>query len=120
MIIANKLNGTVVLHVTSNSEYVVAGNSESSNLATGSEVVESVSVNKVAWGSANDSFWEVSQDGNTFLILPSVGEINLSGQGIPLPISANNEANLELNLNGDGPGFLLIELRKHAPIVETS
>lgn len=120
MIVSNKLNSVVVIHLVANDEFVVAGNNSISNLAVGEEILTHVSVNKVLWGTDGEanSYWEISKEGNTFLVLTKAGELNLSGHGMALPVvTANGDANLEFNYNG-GAGFILIELRKHGKVVD--
>lgn len=109
-VIINKKNLSAVVHLTANASLTIAGNSTVSNVAISDENLTGGTINQIWYGAANGSYWEIKRGSNTVFIAESTGYIDFAGNGILL--NNDSAATLVANLNGSGPGVLVIELQK--------
>lgn len=108
----NKKYGTVCVLFTSNDTITIAGNSTTSNVATGDEILAGASINKIWFGSpsGNAAYWAVKRNANTVFIADSGAFIDFSGEGASLTIDTT--ATLECNLVGTAVGTMIVQLKK--------
>jgi hypothetical protein len=109
-VIINRLGTSAVIHTAANATYVVAGNSATSNIATGSEVITGGSITQAWWGVANGGYWEVKRGSSTVLILTESGYADYAGAGVSLV--ANSTGNVVITLNGSNAGYCMLEIQK--------
>lgn len=107
-VISNSKNKTV-LHFTSTTTTIVAGNNTVSNIASNSSAtVISAAIRKIVHG-AQGGYWTLARGANTVAVLTDTGTIDLSAMGLSLPMDST--ANVVATLSG-GTGFITIELSK--------
>lgn len=112
-IMNNKKNGSVALHMTSNSgTVVIAGNSTVSNIALPGENIVTAVINQIWAGSPSgaNSYWEIKRGANVVLVVDSSCWLDFSGNGRQLTL--DGAADLTANLIGSTAGYLLIDLQK--------
>lgn len=105
----------VVLHATSNTTWVIAGNSSVSNVATGDETVISGSIKQVWFGSpsGNNAYWTIKRGANTVAVLSKSKWIPYSALGKTVTLDSSANVTVELTNAGDNLGFIMIELSKN-------
>lgn len=111
-ILANRKNASAVIHFTSNSELIVAGNNAVSNIAAPGEVLSGVTITQATFGSPSGAgaYWKVSRGANTVAVFDSTAQIDLAGTGAPINVSP--DATLKVELVGSTDGFLILEVQK--------
>jgi len=112
-IIDNKLNGSVTIHATANTgTIVVQGNNSVSNVAIGTENVQSLAINQVWAGSpsGNAAYWEIKRGANVVMVIDSTCYLDFTGNGRQIKIDAT--ANVTANLIGATAGFLVVDFQK--------
>lgn len=112
--IANRLGSSAVLHFTSNSTIVVAGNTSVSNVAaSNNEIVVGGSVITALWGTAESAaYWTIKRGANTVAVLSGTGSMDFSTFATPLNMDPT--ANVVVALNSALPGFLIIKIHKNS------
>lgn len=108
----NRKNTSAVIHLTANAVINVAGNSTTSDIATGNEVITGVNIVQVFCGSPSGSnaYWTVKRGANTVLVFDSTGYYDYAGSGMSVNVDAG--ATLVANLENSTDGYLLIEVQK--------
>ena len=109
-VIINKKNLSAVVHITANASLTIAGDSATSNVAIDNEVLTGANINQIWYGSGNGAYWTIKRGSNTVFVTDGTGYIDFAGNGILL--NNDNSGTLVANLNGTGPGVLIIELQK--------
>jgi len=112
-IMNNKKNGSVCLHMSSNSgNIVIAGNSSVSNIAMAGENIATAVINQLWAGSPSgaNSYWEIKRGANVVLVVDSSCWLDFSGNG--RQITLDGSADLTANLIGSTAGTLIIDLQK--------
>lgn len=112
-IIKNRKNLSAHVLFTSNSTLTIAGNSSTSDIATGDEVITGCSITRAWCGSSsgNGAFWEVKRGANTVAVLDSTAFMDYAGNGVTLDL--DNTATLVANINGTVlNATLILELKK--------
>jgi len=110
-VLINKKGLSAVIHLTANATINVTGNSTTSDIATGDEVVAGASITQVWYGCANGGHWEIKRGSNTAVVADSTGYMDFAGNGVTLNKDAT-AATLVANLNTTATGFVVIELTK--------
>lgn len=106
----NQKNKRVVLHFTATGSVNVAGNSTSSDIATGDEVLTGAYIRRIWWGcNAAAATWTVQRGSNTVVVLNGSGSMDFSEAGSP--IIGSSTSNVVATLAG-GAGFIMIDLAK--------
>lgn len=116
-ILQNK-HGSVVLHATSNTTWVIAGNSSVSNVALTHETVIGASIRQMWFGSpaANTAYWTVKRGANTVAVLDSSAWIPYSGAGKAITQDSTANLTVELTNAGNDSGYIMIELGKEVTL----
>jgi hypothetical protein len=114
----NKKNqGTVLLHATANTTWVIAGNSTVSNVALAGEVLTGGSIRQAWYGSSSGgtAYWTVQRGSNTVLVLDSTGWVDFAGSGHLLDIDST--ANVTVTINGAPvTAYIMLEIRKEMDV----
>lgn len=110
-ITANRKNLSTTILFTGNSTVTIAGNSTTSDIATGDEVITGATITQLWVGSpsGNSSYWTIKRGANTVAIWDSSGYFDYAGNGNALTIDKTGSLVVELTT---GPGTLMIELQK--------
>lgn len=110
-IVANRKNLSTTLHFTANDTVTIAGNTTTSEIAMGDEVVTGGSITQVWFGSpgSTSGYWTIKRGANTVAVLDSTGYIDFAGCGNSLGL--DQSANLTVELTG-GVGYLVVEITK--------
>lgn len=108
-IIINKKGLSAVIHLTANAVINIAGDSTTSDIAVGTEVITGASIKQIWYGS-NNGHWAVGRGSNTAAILNNTGHMDFISHGITL--NKDTGATLTANLNSTGVGFIIIEVSK--------
>lgn len=121
-IIKNSANGTVVLHATSNTTWVIAGNNSVSEIATRNEVVDSAYIKQVWYGSnpADGGYWTVKRGSDVVAVLDSTSWVDYAGTGFALDLGADQDLTVELSNAGDDEGYIMIEVKKILGYIPTA
>ncbi len=112
-ILINRKNTSVVLHATSNTTWVVAGNNSVSNLtADATEIVVGAGIAQIWFGSpsGNSAYWVVKRGANVVGVFDSTTYLDFAGSGCSL--NKDRTANVVVELVGSANGFIMIELQK--------
>lgn len=108
-LISNKKNLAVTVHVsTSNSTLVIAGNTSSSNIATGNEVLTGASITQLFWGTDTGAI-VIKRGANVVVTCTQSGHMDFAASGMSL--TKDQSANLVVELPSAN-AFVLIELQK--------
>lgn len=112
-ILQNK-KGSVVLHATSNTTWIIAGNNSVSNVALTDEVITGASIRQVWFGSpaSNSAYWTIKRGANTVAVLDSTDHIPFAAAGSSLGSYPAANVTVELTGAGDNAGYIMIELSK--------
>lgn len=105
----NRKNTSAVIHITANAVINVAGNSTTSDIATGNEVLTGVTIVQAFCGAGNGSYWTVKRGANTVLVYDSTGYYDYAGAGMALNVDTGGT--IVANLVG-GVGYLMLEVQK--------
>jgi hypothetical protein len=108
-IIINKKGLSAVIHLTANATINISGNSVTSDIALGNEIITGASIKQIWYGS-NNGHWAVGRGSNTAAILNNTGHMDFISHGITL--NKDTGATLTANLNSTGVGFIIIEVSK--------
>ena len=108
-IIINKKGLSAVIHLTANATINISGNSVTSDIALGNEIITGASIKQIWYGS-NNGHWAVGRGSNTAVILNNTGHMDFISHGITL--NKDTGATLTANLNSTGVGFIIIEVSK--------
>lgn len=103
----NQKGKRAVLHFTGTGSANLVGNSTTCDIAISDEEIGSCFIRKVWWGCSTGN-WTVARGGNTVLVLPSSGTLDLS----TAPITGNATSNLVCTLSA-GAGFIMVEVSKN-------
>lgn len=108
----NRKNTSAVIHLTANATINVAGNSTTSDIATGNEVLTGATIVQVFCGcpSGANAYWTVKRGANTALVLDSTGYFDYAGAGMAVNIDTGGT--IVANLENSADGYLLIEVQK--------
>lgn len=108
----NRKNTSAVLLVTANSTITIAGNSTTSNVAMGNEILTGASITQIFCGSSsgNSVYWTIKRGSNTVAVLDSTGYFDYAGTGCTLTIDSGGT--IAANLINGTDGYLLIEIQK--------
>lgn len=98
-------HGRTVLHATSNSMVVIAGNNSVSNIATASQELSGATIARVWFGS--DDNWSITRGANVVYVASGSGYHYFDGATINLFKSANLTVT-----TASANGFIMIELKK--------
>lgn len=109
-VLINKKGLATVVHVTANATLTIAGDDQTSNIASTGETVTGATITQAWYGTSNGASWEVKRGSNTVMVLDSTGYMDFAGNGIVL--NKDPTATLVMTLNGAGTGFLILELTK--------
>lgn len=109
-ITVNRKNTSAVLHYNSSGNTIVAGNSSTSNIATGNEVITGATITQVYWGCDGNGHIQVKRAGNLVGVYDSTGYKDYAGCGMPLNV--NPTANIEVSFVGSANAYLMIEVQK--------
>lgn len=109
-VLINKKGLSAVIHLTANATINVSGNSTTSDIAIGDEVVGGATITQIWYGCANGGHWEVKRGSNTAIVVDSTGYMDFAGNGITL--NRDITSTLVANLNSATAGFVVIELTK--------
>ena len=110
-VLINKKGLSAVIHLTANATVNIVGNSTTSDIAIGDEVVGGATITQIWYGCANGGHWEVKRGSNTAIVVDTSGYMDFAGNGITL----NKDVvatTLVANLNTTTTGFVIIELTK--------
>jgi hypothetical protein len=108
-ILINKKGLSAVIHLTANATINISGNSVTSDIALGNEIITGASIKQIWYGS-NNGHWAVGRGSNTAAILNNTGHMDFISHGITL--NKDTGATLTANLNSTGVGFIIIEVSK--------
>ena len=111
-VVSNRKNTSAVILITANSSVTIAGNSSTSDIATGDEVLTGASICQIFCGSSsgNGAYWSIKRGANTVAVLDSTGYYDYAGSG--MAITVDSTAPLVANLHNGTEGYLLIEVQK--------
>lgn len=109
-VISNKKGLSAVIHLTANATINISGNSTTSDICTGDEVITGAYISQIWYGTGNSAYWEIKRGANTVLHLDSTGYMDFAGSGVPL--NKDVAGTLVANLNVSQTGTLVIELTK--------
>lgn len=114
-ILRNRLNHSCVIHTDVSNTITIAGNSSTSNIAIGAEVITGAAITQAWFGGEATSVWVVKRGSNTACILNPSGEayVDFRGNGNSLDLDAN--ATLVMTLTGGANSYLMLELKKIGP-----
>lgn len=115
-ILANRKNLSTTLHFTGNDTVTIAGNSTTSEIATGNEILTGATITQLWHGS--DGVWIVKRGSNTVGVFDSTAYIDFAGCGNALNL--DTDATLSVELVGTANGYLMIELQKIGPLTANS
>lgn len=116
-LISNKKNLAVTVHVSaSNSTLVVAGNTSSSNVATGDEELTGASITQLFWGTDTGAI-VIKRGANVVLTCTQTGHMDFAGAGMSL--TKDQAANLVVELPSAN-AFVLVELQKIGTLTSNS
>lgn len=110
MINRKNLSATVLL--VGNATVNVAGNSTTSDLAVGDEVITGGYITQVWCGSpsGNGAYWSVKRGANLVSVFDSTAYLDFAGNGNPIKLDPT--ATLVANLVGSTAGTLIVEIQK--------
>jgi hypothetical protein len=102
--------GSAIVHITSNSSIVVAGNSSVSNLALPGETISGVTIKQAIWGNDDNThkYIQINRGANTAGIYSGTGQLNYGN----LPLSLDKEATVDFIGAATGIGYIILELGK--------
>lgn len=109
-VVLNRKNLSAVVHLSTNATINVAGNSTTSDIAISNETVTGASITQVWAGCGNGAYWKVTRGSNTVLVLDSTGWYDFAGSGCA--ITLNEDDDIVVTLNGDGEGYIMLDLQK--------
>lgn len=114
-VMINKQGGRTVLHFTANGSANLVGNSTTSDIALGDEVINSASITQIWYGVAPvsgsvQSYWNVARGSNTVAILSGTDRVDYAGHGASLIL--DNTGNISVTLNNTAIGYIMIEIAK--------
>lgn len=112
-VVANRSGTSCTLHFTATTANIaIVGNSAVSNIAAPTEEVGGAYVSQAICGSASGpgAYWIIRRGANTVAVLDSTAQIDFAGAGMALNMWP--EADLSVELVGEDPGFLMLELQK--------
>lgn len=75
------------------------------------EVVSSMTISKVAFGSTGTNSWTVKRGANTVAVLTGSGSVDYQELGIGLEAGGDNESNVVFTLSG-GTGAIAVKVHK--------
>lgn len=75
------------------------------------EVVASMTISKIVWGSTSTNSWTVKRGGNTVAVLTGSGSVDYQELGIGLEAGGDNQANVVFTLSG-GTGAIAVKVHK--------
>lgn len=110
-ILINKKGLSAVIHLTANATVNLVGNSTTSDIATGDEVITGAVITQIWYGSANGGHWEIKRGSNTAIVVDSTGYMDFAGNGVVLNKDATANT-LVANLNTTTTGFVIVEVTK--------
>ena len=118
-VIQNKKNLSVTIHATGSNTITIAGNSSTSNVATGDEILTGAAIKQVWWGSQplDGACWIVKRGSNTIGVYDSTGWTDYAGNGGM--ISKDAGATIAIELVGTSNGYIMIELQKIGTFTST-
>lgn len=109
-VIINKKGLSAVIHLTANATINVSGNSTTSDICTGDEVITGASITQIWYGCGNGAYWEIKRGSNTVFYTDSTGYLDFAGNGVAL--NKDVAGTLVANLNSSQTGSIIIELTK--------
>lgn len=107
---SNRKNTSAVIHVNANATIVVAGNTSSSNIATGNETITGATITQAFWGCDGNGHIRVERGGSLIAIYDSTSYKDYAGCGMPLGV--NPTANINVTFVGSANAYLLFEVQK--------
>lgn len=108
---SNKKNLSVSVHVASaNATIVVAGNTSSSNIATGNETITGATITQVFWGVDGNGSIQLKRSGSLVAVYDSTGYYDYAGNGMSL--NMNQTANVDVQFIGTANAYVFFELQK--------
>ena len=114
-ILHNRKYKSVVLHATSNTTWVIAGNNSVSNVAIDDEIITGGSIKQVWCGSSsgNASYWSVSRGSNVVCVLDSTAWMDYAGNGCSITKDEAGTLVVNLHNGADNSGYIMIEIQKN-------
>jgi hypothetical protein len=112
-IVTNQKNRNATLLFTGSNTVTLVGNSSTSAIAIGDEVITGAYISKIWSGCAPDSWFDIQRGANTVCVATTSAFMDFSGNGCA--ITLDPAADLVVTLNGVSGGLkgtLMIELRK--------
>lgn len=109
-VIINKKGLSAVIHLTANATINISGNSTTSDICTGDEVITGATITQIWYGCGNGAYWEIKRGSNTVFHTDSTGYLDFAGNGVTL--NKDVGATLVANLNVSQTGSIVIELTK--------
>lgn len=109
-VLINKKGLSAVIHLTANATINVSGNSTTSDICTGDEVITGASITQIWYGCGNGAYWEIKRGSNTVFYTDSTGYLDFAGNGVAL--NKDVAGTLVANLNSSQTGSIIIELTK--------
>lgn len=108
----NKKYGSACILFTSNDSITIAGNTSSSNVATGDETLAGASITQIWFGSpsGNSAYWTIKRGSNTVFVADSTSYIDFRGNGSSLNLDTSET--LVANLTGSTAGVIIVEIKK--------
>ena len=119
-VVSNKPRTSVVLHVASaNATLVVAGNSSVSNIASPGETLTGAYICQAAWGCDPEGYIIIKRDSTPVAFYDSTGQHEYAGAGMPIT-ALQSAANLSIEFAGSSNCFIIFELQKVGPELNTN
>lgn len=111
----NRKNTSLVIHVSgaNTGNVIIAGNSSTSNVAMGNEVLTGAYICQVFVGhdgGSADAGVQILRDTNLVASYDTAGFFDYAGSG--MPITVHQTGNLQINFVGTSNGYCMIEMQK--------
>ena len=114
-ILSNRARLSTVIHVASgNANFVIAGNSSVSNIASPGETLTGAYITQTVWGCDPNGYIVIKRDDTPVAFYDSSGQHEYAGCAMPLT-AGQNAANLSVEFVGSSNGFIIFELQKVGP-----
>lgn len=108
--VTNRQNLSTTIHFTASNSCIVVGNSTTSNVATGNEVIQKGYISHIHYGTANTtgSNIVVRRGANSVLTLCGSGFMDFAGSGDQIMVDSTATVNVAIT----GTGFAIVKIQK--------